>query len=58
VRLNRELVAIMREPDTKERLMVLGAEPAPDTPEAFGAYIKQEMVKWGEVVRKAGLHAD
>ena len=58
MRLNRELLAIMREPDTKERLTVLGAEPATGTPEAFASYIKQEMVKWAEVVRKAGLHAD
>jgi tripartite-type tricarboxylate transporter receptor subunit TctC len=58
MRLNRELVVIMRDPDTKERLTVLGAEPAPGTPEAFASYIKQEIVKWAEVVRKAGLQAD
>ena len=27
-------------------------------PEEFGAYIKQEIAKWGDVVRKANLKAD
>jgi len=26
--------------------------------EEFGAYIKQEIAKWGDVIRKANLRAD
>jgi tripartite-type tricarboxylate transporter receptor subunit TctC len=57
-RLNREVSAILKDPETKERLAVIGAEPAPGAPEEFGTYIKQEIAKWADVVRKAGLQAD
>jgi tripartite-type tricarboxylate transporter receptor subunit TctC len=57
-RLNAELVKIMHSPDLKERLAATGTEPLTSTPEEFAAYIKREIAKWGEVIRKAGVKAD
>ena len=57
-RLNAELVKIMHSPELKERLAATGTEPLTSTPEEFAAYIKREIAKWGEVVRKAGVKAD
>jgi tripartite-type tricarboxylate transporter receptor subunit TctC len=57
-RINAELIRVMQEPELKERLMTMAAEPRTSTPEEFGSYIRQEIAKWGEVVRKAGLQAD
>jgi tripartite-type tricarboxylate transporter receptor subunit TctC len=57
-RLNSELVKIMHSPELKERLAATGTEPLTSTPEDFAAYIKREIAKWGEVVRKAGVKAD
>ena len=57
-RLNAELVKIMDSPEMQERLANLATEPKTSTPEEFSVYIKQEIAKWGEVVRKAGLKAD
>jgi len=57
-RLNAELVKIMHSPELKERLAASGTEPRTSTPEEFAAYIKEEIVKWGDVVRKANLKAD
>jgi len=57
-RLNAELVKIMHSPELKERLAAMATDPATSTPEEFGDYIKREIVKWGEVVRQAGLKAD
>jgi tripartite-type tricarboxylate transporter receptor subunit TctC len=57
-RLNSELVKIMHTPDTKERLAGMATDPLTSTPEEFAAYLKQEIVKWGDVVRKANLKAD
>jgi tripartite-type tricarboxylate transporter receptor subunit TctC len=57
-RLNAELVKIMHAPELKERLASLATDPATSTPEEFAAYIKQEIAKWAEVVRKAGLKAE
>src|SRR3954470_6471368 len=57
-RLNAELTKMMQAPDIKERLAALGTDPLTSTPDEFGAYIKQEIAKWGDVIRKAGLHAE
>ena len=57
-RLNAELVKIMHTPDVKERLAGMATDPLTSTPEEFAAYLKQEIAKWGDVVRKAHLKAD
>ena len=57
-RLNAELVKIMHGAEMQERLASLATEPKTSTPEEFSAHIKQEIAKWGEVVRKAGLKVD
>ena len=48
----------MHAPELKERLAAMATDPMTSTPEEFGTYIKQEIAKWGEVVRQAGLKAD
>jgi tripartite-type tricarboxylate transporter receptor subunit TctC len=58
VRLNAELLKIMHAPETKERLAGMATDPLTSTPEEFAAYLKQEIAKWGDVVRRAGLKAD
>jgi tripartite-type tricarboxylate transporter receptor subunit TctC len=57
-RLNAELAKIMHSPELKEKLAGSGTEPRTSTPEEFAAYIKSEIAKWGEVIRKAGVKAD
>jgi tripartite-type tricarboxylate transporter receptor subunit TctC len=57
-RLNAELVKIMHSPELKERLAATGTEPLTSTPDEFAAYIKREIAKWGEVIRKAGVKPD
>ncbi|WP_149541411.1 Bug family tripartite tricarboxylate transporter substrate binding protein [Siccirubricoccus phaeus] len=59
-RLGREIDAITKEPETKAKIDDLGGMPpglTPDggtSPESFEAFIKAEIAKWGEVVRKSG----
>jgi tripartite-type tricarboxylate transporter receptor subunit TctC len=57
-RLNAEIVKIINMPDVREKLLALGAEPVGDTPEQFGAYVKTEVVKWSDVVKKSGAKVD
>jgi tripartite-type tricarboxylate transporter receptor subunit TctC len=57
-RLNTELVKVMHSPEMKERLAGIGTDPVTSSPEEFAAYIKAEIGKWGDVIRKAGLKAD
>jgi len=57
-RLNAELGRIMHDPALAQRFAATGTEPMTSTPEEFGDYIRQEIAKWGKVVRAAGLKAD
>jgi len=57
-RLNAEIVKILSMPDVKEKILALGAEPVGDTSEQFTAYVKTEVVKWSDVVKKSGAKVD
>jgi tripartite-type tricarboxylate transporter receptor subunit TctC len=54
-RLNAEVARILAQPETRQRLMQLGFEPAGGSPEALAAYEKQERAKWGPLIKAAGL---
>jgi tripartite-type tricarboxylate transporter receptor subunit TctC len=56
--LHRETVKVLRSPALLERFATEGVDPVGDTPEQFAAYIKEEIVKWGKVVKDTGMHAD
>ncbi len=58
LKLNAEVVKVLRMPDIRQYLFSQGLDPAPTTPEEFGAYIKSEMSKWAKVVRAAGASAN
>jgi len=57
-RLNAEIVKIIKSPDVQKKLIDLGAEPVGDSPEQFAAFVKTEVVKWGDVVKKSGAKVD
>ena len=57
-RLHREIVAVIAEPAMRERLLASAFEPIGDTPAQFARYLAAERVKWGKVVREAGIRAD
>jgi tripartite-type tricarboxylate transporter receptor subunit TctC len=57
-RLHQEIIKIIDEPDTKERLAALGLEPVGDSPEQFSAQLKVEMAKWTRIIRAANIRAE
>ncbi len=57
-KLNRELNAILDEPETQKRLLALGAEMLKSTPDEFAAHIKSEREKWGNLVRQSGAKVE
>ncbi len=57
-KLAAETAAIIALPDVRERLLALGAEPAANTPDEFGAYIKSEIAKWGKVIKESGAKVE
>jgi len=54
-RLNSEVLRALEQPDVRELLARQSAEPAPTTPQEFGAHVRSELAKWSKVVADAGL---
>lgn len=54
-RLNKELAAVMESADIRSSYEQVGKEIEPGTPEAMTAAIRQEVPRWREVVRQAGI---
>ena len=57
-RLNTEINAILKEPDVAQKMHGFGFDLIGGTPEAFGALIHGEAVKWAPVIKKVGLKVD
>ena len=54
-RLNREFVEVLQTPAVRGVMLDQGSEPRPGTPEQFAGFIKSETMKWGRVIKIAGL---
>jgi tripartite-type tricarboxylate transporter receptor subunit TctC len=54
-RLHKESVAILRAPDSKERIAGDGGEVVASSPEEFAAFVNAETVKWAKVAKAAGI---
>jgi len=53
---NRESIAVVNEPEMKNRLAAEGADAAqPNTPEQFRDFIAAETARWGKIIRSLGL---
>ena len=57
-RLNAEIVAILAQPDTREKLASQGLDARSSTPEEFARIIASDIVRWAAVVQKLGLQAE
>ena len=56
-RLNRDVVATLRDPQVTSLLRKQGVEPSPGTPEELARYMEREYQTWGRVVKQAGIKA-
>jgi tripartite-type tricarboxylate transporter receptor subunit TctC len=57
-RLNREIVAILKTGEARERLIAQGADIMPSTPEAFVQTMKNEVAKWAKVTSRLKLQLE
>jgi tripartite-type tricarboxylate transporter receptor subunit TctC len=54
-KINAELVAELKRPETAERFKSLGIVAQGDTPEEFRSFIAAQSTRWGKVIRAAGI---
>jgi tripartite-type tricarboxylate transporter receptor subunit TctC len=57
-RLHGEMTKALNEPDVREKLAGLGAEPVGNTPAEFAATIRSEAAKWSKIVKDAKITAE
>ena len=57
-KLNAELIAIIRSPEVRERLVSQGAEVATMTPAEFAQFFERERKTWAAVVAQGGIKID
>jgi len=55
IRLNREIVKTLRDPETHAAIFKQGEEPTPSTPEELAQHMAREYATWGRVIKEAGI---
>ena len=57
-RLSTEVRKVINAPDVKENWAKQGAVPIAMTPEEFGKFLRQDIAKWGKLVKETGMKVD
>ena len=57
-KLNAEITKALKNPAVLEKLAAQGAQPLGSTPEQYGAYLRSEIQRWGEVAKATGAKLD
>jgi tripartite-type tricarboxylate transporter receptor subunit TctC len=57
-RLNAAFVLALDDAAAAEKIRVLGAEPAPSSPDLFARFIQSESVKWGRLIADAKIKTE
>jgi tripartite-type tricarboxylate transporter receptor subunit TctC len=57
-KLHDEIAKLMDSADMKERLVGLGVEPAPSTPDQLATLMRDDLVRWAKIVKDSGAQLD
>jgi tripartite-type tricarboxylate transporter receptor subunit TctC len=58
VKIQSEVVKIVRQPEVKKQFATLGFEPIGSTPEYFAKYIKDEMARYQQIIKDAKIKVE
>jgi tripartite-type tricarboxylate transporter receptor subunit TctC len=54
-RISSDANKVLSDPEVKQKLSALGAEPSGNTPEQFARYIRDDQAKWAKLMRERGI---
>ncbi|MDB5943587.1 MAG: extra-cytoplasmic solute receptor [Ramlibacter sp.] len=57
-KLHGEIAKIMESAEMKERMVGLGVEPAPSTPDQLASLVRDDLVRWSKIVKDSGAQLD
>ncbi len=57
-RIHAEVVKVLMQPDVREALHARLMEPVGNSPEQFAAFMREELERWGPIIRKNNIKLD
>lgn len=57
-KLNRDIVAVMKDPETAKKFADQGADVVTSSPDDFGRFVQSELTKWSTFINTAKITAD
>jgi len=57
-RLNKEFNAALASPDVRQKIAGMLLEPTGNSPQEFGAFIRNQSERWGKVIREGNIKGD
>jgi tripartite-type tricarboxylate transporter receptor subunit TctC len=57
-RIQRDIKRVYNQPETRDRLVGMGVDIICDTPEEFGAFLRNEITRYARVIKNAGIKAE
>ena len=56
--LNKALKTVLESPETRDKLIALGAEPTPSTPGQLATLLKNDTEKWARLIKAKGIKGE
>jgi len=57
-RLHAVTAQAVNSPDVRQQLLNVGADPAPNSPDEFGKFLRREYERYGKLIKEAGLKVE
>ena len=57
-RLNKEFNAALASPDVRQKIAGMLLDPAGDSPQEFGAFIRSQSERWGKLIRESNIKVE
>lgn len=58
IKFQRDVAAVLAQPDTRKTLLEQGIESVGNTPAQFARFIRDEIAKWAAVIKEAGISVE
>ena len=57
-KLHALFITAMKDPEVRTRMAGFGFEPIGNTPEEFGAFVKEDIARWAKLVKETGANVE
>jgi tripartite-type tricarboxylate transporter receptor subunit TctC len=57
-RIQRDIVRVINQPETRDRLIGMGVDIIGNSPEEFGSFLRAEITRYAKVIKDAGIKAE